>query len=446
MRAPASPFENPSYFDAIKKDLISTNSGNLIFVHSIARALMKDGVDVDFDKANKLWDEEDIKRINSEYDAFIIPLANAFRSSFKQQMVIMTENVKKLNIPCVIVGVGYQGDIEGAFDGDPALDKVVKGFVKAVLSKSGKIGLRGEVTAGYLEHLGFKAEKDFTVIGCPSMYLYGSALPKPKQVDISPEMRINLNCKAFLDQDTHDYFHYVCEQIPDHVYIVQNLYELKTIFCGMNVKLASPTRLKKHNNYPYDYSHRLYRENKMRGFVSAQAWLDYLKTRDLNFGTRIHGNICGVLSGLPTFIVASDARVLELAEYHNIQHIKNPELKGKDIFELLSGADFESVNKGHGERFLHYLAFMHENGFETIFDSAGTRSVFDEKISGIDFRGPLVTMPFADYETQYQAVLYWEHLYKKERRQKKVSPYEEKIEQLKQNPFLYKMIKKKLND
>ena len=416
MRAPASPFENPSYYDAIKKDLISTNSGNLIFVHSIARALMKDGVEIDFNKASKVWDDEEVNRVNSEYDAFIIPLANAFRSSFIKQMQVMTENIRRLDIPCVIVGVGYQGDIDGSFDDNPELDKAVKHFIKAVLKKSGKVGLRGDVTARYLEYLGFEAEKDFTVIGCPSMYMYGSALPDPKQVKISPEMRININCKAYLNQETHDYFHYVCEQIPDHIYIVQNLYELKTIFCGMNVKLAATSRLVKHENYPYDYSHRLYRENKVRGFVSAQAWLDYLKTRDLNFGTRIHGNISGVLSGLPTFIVASDARVLELAEYHNIQHVKNSELKGKDIFELLSGADFESVKRGHAERFLHYLDFMHENGLETIFDSAGTRSVFDEKISETDFRGPLVPMPFADYETQFQAVQYWEYLYKKDRK------------------------------
>lgn len=46
-------------------------------------------------------------------------------------------------------------------------DEDVKEFIKAVLDRSAKVGIRGEITASYLKRLGFREEIDFTVMGCP---------------------------------------------------------------------------------------------------------------------------------------------------------------------------------------------------------------------------------------------------------------------------------------
>ncbi len=412
MRAPQSPFKNPTHISAIYHDLVSSNSGNLIFVHSIARALMRDGNQIDFTKANKTWSEEEVRRINAEYDAFIIPLANAFRVSFIDQMKVLTKNIKRLNIPCIVVGVGYQGKTDGSIDKNPALDSAVKDFIKAVLKKSNMVGLRGEFTATYLERLGFKPQKHFTVIGCPSMYLYGEDLPKARPFTLNKDTKISLNSKVMLPQKVHNYMHDICTKIEDHIYVVQNTYELKTLYCGMRLTTSSPTVLKDKEFYPFNYKHRLYQENKVRGFINAESWFEYLRGRDLSFGTRIHGNICAVLSGTPAFILACDGRVRELARYHNIQHIALGDLKvKKDIFKLLENADFDSIQKGHAERFNHYLDFMHANELQTIFDEPTVKSDFDEEIKKIDFEKGIVPLPFADYHEQTEALRFWDLTY-----------------------------------
>ena len=190
----------------------------------------------------------------------------------------------------------------------------------------------------------------------------------------------------------------------------------------MDLTLASKDNINKNDFYPYDYSHRIYRENKIRGFVSAEAWFEFLKKRDLNFGTRIHGNISGVLSGVPTFIVAPDGRVRELAEYHRIPNITIDELdESKDIFELLKDVDFNSVLDGHKERFEHYKEFLNENGLETIYDSEGIVSKFDRKIKEIDFHGAVLPMPFVSYDEQLEAIDYWQFLCTDKKSRKRIN-------------------------
>ena len=78
--------------------------------------------------------------------------------------------VKKMKIPVAVVGVGTQIDYSKK-ERDEELDAAVIKFMKVVLKKTSIVGVRGEITAEYLKQLGFKEERDFTVIGCPSMYI-----------------------------------------------------------------------------------------------------------------------------------------------------------------------------------------------------------------------------------------------------------------------------------
>ena len=323
MRAPASPFRNPTPLEGISQDLISTNSGNLVFPAAVTRALMREGVEIDYTKANRKLTEEDVDRINSSYDCFVIPLANMFRGdpSGMSTMPILTDTVRRLKIPCYIVGVGVQLELGDDIHEHHRFDEPSRELIRAVLEKSPMIALRGETTGEYVEHLGFVPEKDFTVTGCPSMYYYGPVLPEVKKLHLSPESRVNLNCKITLPQKIHDYMNKVCDEIPDHFYIPQNTYELRFMFQYKMFAFRGPkNEVPIPAGYPASFEHRLYQENRVRGFVSLKAWMDFLSQGDLNFGTRIHGNITAVLSGIPAFIVAPDSRVNELASFHHIAH------------------------------------------------------------------------------------------------------------------------------
>lgn len=103
MRMTMSPFDNDNLYNVVTKDTIGSNSGNLLFPYSIMRNIYKDGDVIDkYTKAR----EEDASAINENYDMFIIPLANAFRESFVGELRNLTKLIKRLNIPCIVVGVG----------------------------------------------------------------------------------------------------------------------------------------------------------------------------------------------------------------------------------------------------------------------------------------------------------------------------------------------------
>lgn len=424
MRGPSGPFDNPGHVECLADNLIGNNSGNLIYLHSVCRALMTEGVEIDCIKTGRRMTKEEENKYNEKYDAFIIPLANAFRTSFMKELRVITDMVKRLDMPCVVVGVGFQGNLDYKLDRD--WDDDVRAFVDAVLEKSKMLGLRGEITADYLEHLGYTREKDFTVIGCPSMFLYGRDLPKPKELRLGRDTRVNINSKFNMPEKLHEFLRSVCEEMPDHWYVPQNLYELKLACAGIPARYTDSS-INMPEGYPSSLNHPLYRENRVRGFVSAESWFRFLAEGDLTIGTRIHGNITSVLAGVPTFIIAGDARVLELAEYHKIPHIRMDEFEaGTDIYSLLEGVDFNTVLEGHEGRFNHYLDFLHANDLDTIFDHEYEKAPFDKRIESIDFNGPIIPFTSQTPEQQVDSLRLWE--YEADRRDEKIAAANERAE------------------
>lgn len=169
MRAGKSPFDNFDAYETIMKDPIGGNSGNMLFVHSMFRALMLDEdtvIDVNYNKFNI----KECERINETYDAFVIPMANAFRPNYPEWKNLLPF-IDKLKIPCIVTGVGVQLPYEPDLNCSYSFDDDVKEFCKKILDKSVSIGVRGEITAKYLEKLGFK--NHIRVIGCPSMFMRG---------------------------------------------------------------------------------------------------------------------------------------------------------------------------------------------------------------------------------------------------------------------------------
>lgn len=184
MRAGFSPLSPPPASQIVLENLIGENTGNMLFPYSIMRILMREDTVITTVSIDQFFRSRQIAQWNSEYDCFVIPLANAFRESFLLHLKYLTYLINKLTIPCIVVGVGIQAGICGNKDTSQDFDRTVSDFVKAVLKKSALLGIRGEFTAQYLKYLGFTEEKDYTIIGCPSMYLYGaeSAIQACKRV------------------------------------------------------------------------------------------------------------------------------------------------------------------------------------------------------------------------------------------------------------------------
>ena len=185
MRAGKNPFTTIGYEDVLQNNILGTNSGNLIFAHAAHKTLLTDDVQITHSgyTAKPLNADE----INEKYDYFVLPFANAFRKSFESHLKSYTKLIKKLKIPVVVVGVGAQTDLNYNMESMRSIDESVTDFVSAVLDRSASIGVRGELTASYLNKLGFK---DVDIIGCPSLFLHG------------PDFRIEKK-KKFLNEESN---------------------------------------------------------------------------------------------------------------------------------------------------------------------------------------------------------------------------------------------------
>ena len=128
MRSAMNPLDNPTAEQVITRNLIGGNVGNMLFAYSVMRTLMREDSKIDTIKTLKEFSDEEVEKINSEYDCFVLPLANAFRKQFIRELEYLISLIKRLKIPVYVIGVGVQAGVNETFEGTFEFDDVSKRF------------------------------------------------------------------------------------------------------------------------------------------------------------------------------------------------------------------------------------------------------------------------------------------------------------------------------
>ncbi len=355
IRAGMSPFESFTADKILFDNSIGTNIGNFLYLFGTLRNLVQEDTIVTPNYYKLNYSQEEIDRINQECDCFLIPLADAFRPSFVKELRSLTRLVEQLDMPCVVTGVGLRAPYDAGPDQSYPFDEDVKAFVKAVLNKSAKIGVRGEITSAYLSHLGFREGIDHTPIGCPSLYLNGPRL-QIRDVNITPDSFVCYNTTTTTPDNVHEFVHRSIGQFHDTHFVPQVRSELKLMYLG------APYICDANPLYPTRLTDDVYSGSQSRFFLNVPDWIAYMKKADFSFGTRLHGNVSAMLAGTPSILIAKDARVRELAEYHNMTRVSANQINEKtDIWELIAKADFHQAEKSHYANYTHFIDFLEEN-------------------------------------------------------------------------------------
>ena len=121
---------------------------------------MTEDVEITTIRTDRVYSDEQVEQWNAEYDLFLIPLANAFRITFMAELRILTDLVKRMKIPCVVVGVGMARKVNSRKWKFRYDDEAVA-FTRAVLEKSPMVGLRGENHGRVSEEKRLRAGKRF---------------------------------------------------------------------------------------------------------------------------------------------------------------------------------------------------------------------------------------------------------------------------------------------
>lgn len=382
IRSGIAPTEVRTPEEMIQKNLIGSNVGNLIYAYSIYRNLMTENVEIVPDKYR--INENDADMINKYYDAYIIPLADAFRDTFVKNLEKYTKLFKKLTIPVIVVGVGVKAPINKRIEDGFSFDKEVKDFINAVLERSNIIGVRGQITADYLNYLGFTEGVDHTVIGCPSMYTFGRDL-KIKELNLKENSSIALSSSKLSPEHVLKFITSVSDDFPNYYFIPQWRKEFQMTYIG-NQELAQNTDF-----YPNSIQGKYYEEDKVRYPLNAKKWIDFMKDMDLAVGARLHGNITATIAGTPSLLLAKDARMKELAEYHNLTHLGEKDIKDETTLkDVINKLDFHSPEYVQKENFDHFINFLEKNELDHIYNyDYHSYPPLDQQIDKIDLPGML---------------------------------------------------------
>ncbi|MEU8704784.1 polysaccharide pyruvyl transferase family protein [Streptomyces sp. NPDC048565] len=388
LRSGKSPFDVASLEQSLDRDVFATNAGNLIFSDAAHKILTTPRAEV-FSNGIRT-DPSAAARINEEFDVFVVPLANAFRPTFERPLKRMTQLIKKLRIPVVVLGVGAQADLKYDASRLKAMEPTVREFVTEVLNRSASIGVRGEFTEQYLKSMGFR---DVEVIGCPSMFMDGETFTVEKKAEsLTAESRISVNGShsAVRSHGLDAIIRQAHERYPNLRFVGQNLLEAQLLHWR-----ETSNRIGAQTSMPTHPSHPMYREGKVRLYVDPATWIDELRAFDFSFGSRIHGNIAALLAGVPSTVLCSDSRTLELCRYFGIPHRKISETpKNIDPAELYESADFSELVNGHKERFLRFTGFMERNGLENTFHHGDSGKSFDATMAKLTL--PPAVRPWTD--------------------------------------------------
>lgn len=352
------------------RNRIERNPGDLAYEYSVMNALATDE-SVEFVPTGyyhfRGFSNARVEWINATCKAFVCPLADVFADDFLPFVRRLTELVKRLRIPCIVPCVGLRA-VSGSWAGrSPDFDRIVADFVRAVLDKSAKIGLRGESTGNYLGKLGFSPERHFTVVGCPTLYTYGATLPARalEPPDALDRCIFHMNVRAdpagwafidrladrfresvFVSQYWQEFFRYMLTDGKWRAPLVESAPEFRALL----EKYAA--------------------ENRMRFFLNRRPWTELLASADVSFGHRIHGALLSILSGTPAVVVPFESRTEELARFHGIPVLR-PGKGGDDVRAPFDALNFAETGRLQSENFRNWMSFLRENGLETAFDRTG---------------------------------------------------------------------------
>jgi len=398
IRAHKNPFNVADADTTYRQNLIGNNTGNLVFSQAVYRLLSTADADLETSGLAKSHP----RVINSRFDHVVIPLANAFRSSYLETLDALSNLIEQLTTPVTVLGVGEQASLNGVYKGADSVKPAVTRFVRAVLDRSPSIGVRGERTRDYLQSLGF-GDEHIKVIGCPSMFMYGPNLKVERRVEsLNFDSPIAFNVSPYVPQMGRISL-YAAEHFPNLVYMAQNIQTLELMLYGSYPKGKKMTA-RADAGAPITLDHPLIRSDRVRFFLDPKTWFEHLAEYDFSFGTRIHGNIAALLAGTPALLLAHDSRTLELAEYHEIPHrtITSIDKDDADAISLYAECDWNRLNKAHPDRWDSFAAFLGDHRLTHVYEEGQDPSAFDERLAATEFPPPVRTLMGFSPEELYE--------------------------------------------
>ena len=367
-------FQKRNMLGRKKYQIMLNNLGNEVFnIYTIKPLAL-------YDYHN--FNEQDDFMQNSDNNYLLLPAniignhdgaKNACREIYKR----FIQNAK-LRLTVASLGTQATLDYISPIDYAKELCDDVKKFVYGISERSISIGVRGEYTGDVLKALGIH---NVDVIGCPSWFVNGKYQSDVIKKDWSYDLKVSCFTSrgAILGKQ---YFIKEALKYKDPRFVMQSEYEiipyyfmLHNVFTFLrrysyNLDYFSAVKILK-NEYGISFKDQIFNPTIRKFFeffLNVDEWSNFAKTRDLAFGTRIHGAIVHLKQGVPALLFAHDMRIMEIAEYLKIPYVRldKIDVSKLNIRDIYEKTDFSAMNKAYFNLLKNYQSFVHKNGINFI--------------------------------------------------------------------------------
>lgn len=341
--------------------IAGNNTGNFLFVKALENILSRKYSGHE-NFANKYSD--------GDCDYIAIPAANWISSD--SDLSYMVEVLEKYEMPILVVGLGVQLS-EG--ENRPQLKEGTRRFLDIISERSVYISVRGETTHSILHDLGVK---NTWITGCPSL------IGLRNRCDWLPDNFSVRNLDNVVLQGTrHGFDSSIFEQKKQNLqqlsiyrlaYILKQPMLLQSehadIFCMLgrcNDSFFSAGGVEYLETVYQDSFKNVnfYLKNYGLAFWDANQWIDRLASYKALIGTRIHGVISALLSGIPALLLVHDSRTRELAETLNIPYKEMSEfgleITSDELIGAMTDLSFKDFKDGMAKYTTNFKSFFDNN-------------------------------------------------------------------------------------
>lgn len=337
---------------------IGYNAGNLLFTNAVFRQLEGE--------KTRLSYRFNPEQANESFDAVVIPAANWINA--KMDLGYLATAIEGLKIPVVVIGIGAQGRDYGT---DITPTDGTQRFLKAVFDRSASVSVRGEFTQKVLEAMGYRNTR---VTGCPSLYcdfrdFNATTREKFKlQRCLLHATRFYAGDRVFVDADgpNQRLFRFAFRRRLNYLY--QSEFEEMALVFGLETLETLAKR-------PLEFLKKIYRVEKPeklmryirthgRSYLDVDRWTDDVARYCFVYGTRLHGTIMALNSGVPATLLWHDSRTREIADFAAIPSLdaERADISAKGLKRAYETADLDRYYRRRAENSEAYAAFLKENG------------------------------------------------------------------------------------
>jgi hypothetical protein len=220
--------------------------------------------------------------------------------------------------------------------------------LKIISDNTVSFGVRGEFSKEVLHNIGIK---NVDVTGCPSYFVKGKNRVIQKNLKNNS---LKVLSGGYFRSNNHD-LNYV---LQDECLFIKNIHFPKERI------LESDLVNFNHENDFHKLLFEGFLNDRLHFFNNPKQWESFAKNFDFYIGSRVHGSIVAMNSGLPAVVTNEDTRAKEMSDLFGINcHAVRPDT---NLLELYNSIDIDKINKKYLILFDNFNKWLEKNDLEFV--------------------------------------------------------------------------------